>query len=64
MAGTAVTREQFQILKGHVVHTRPEIATENLGRASDRLENGDDYSPKEVRTTATQLFARTKIRKQ
>ena len=71
MAGTEVTREQFQILKDHVVHTptgarfnaypgRAEIATENLGRAGDRLENGDDYSPDEVRTTAAQLLRERK----
>jgi hypothetical protein len=31
-----------------------------LGLAGDRLENGYDYRPEEVRAIAAQLFARTK----
>jgi 23S rRNA A2030 N6-methylase RlmJ len=71
MAGTTVTREQFQILKDHVVHIptgarfnaypgRPEISTENLGRAGDRLENGDDYRPEDIRVVAAQLLRERK----
>jgi len=67
MAGTKVTREQFEILTDAVVHTptgarfsaypgRPEISQENLGRAGDRLENGDDYRPEDVRAMAKQLL--------
>jgi hypothetical protein len=71
MAGTKVTREQFRIFDDHVVHTptaarfnaytrRPEIASENLGRAGDRLENGDDYRPEDVRAVAAQLLRERK----
>jgi hypothetical protein len=71
MAGTKMTREQFQIFDDHVVHTptgarfnayprRPEIASENLGRAGDRLENGDDYRPEDVRAVAAQLLRERK----
>jgi hypothetical protein len=60
-----VTRAQFEISKNKVVHKptgarftaypgRPEIATENLGRAGGRLENGDDYRPEDVRAMAAE----------
>jgi len=67
MAGTRVTREQFEVSGNKVIHTptgawftaysgRPEIANQNLGRAGDRLENGDDYRPEDVRAMAAQLL--------
>ena len=71
MAGTEVTRTQFEILDDHVVHTptgarffaysgSPAISYENLGRAGDRLENGDDYRPEDVRAVAAQLLRERK----
>ena len=71
MAGTKVTREQFEILDDHVVHTptgarffaysgSPAISYENLGRVGDRLENGDDYRPEDVRAMAAQLLRERK----
>ena len=67
MAWTNVTREQFQIFDDHVEHTptgarfnayprQPDIASENLGQADYRLENGDDYRIADIRTVAAQLL--------
>lgn len=67
MAGTQVTREQFEISLDAVVHTptgarfsayrgRPEISNINWGRAGDVLENGEDYRREEVRAIAEQLL--------
>ena len=67
MAGTKVTREQFEILENSVVHKptgarftaypgRPEIDRENVGRAGDVLENGDDYRLDEIRDIAALLL--------
>ena len=72
MAWTQVTREQFQIFDDHVEHTptgarfnayprSPEIASENMGRAGDRLENGDDYRLNDIRTVAAQLLRERKM---
>ena len=71
VAWTQVTREQFQIFDDHVVHTptgarfnayprQPEIASESLGQAGDRLENGDDYRPGDIRAVAAELLRERK----
>jgi hypothetical protein len=67
MAGTKVTREQFEILEDAVIHTptgarfsaypgRPEISNINWGRAGDLLENGDEYRREDVQGMAAQLL--------
>ena len=72
MAWTQVTREQFQIFDDHVVHTptgarfnayprSPEIASESLGQAGDRLENGEDYRPGDIRVVAAELLRERKM---
>ena len=75
MAGTKVTREQFEVLEDRIVHIptgarfdfypeRPEkFSTINWGRAGAILENGDDYRPVDVRAVAEQLLRARKIRK-
>jgi hypothetical protein len=54
-----VTREQFQT-EVKVTHIPTgawfTAGYENMGRAGDVLENGDDYSPNEVRAMAAHLL--------
>jgi hypothetical protein len=59
MAMKKVTREQFEIeVKVTHIPTDAWFTTgyENMGRAGNVLENGDDYSPNEVRAMAAQLL--------
>ena len=39
---------------------QPEIASESLGQAGDRLENGDDYRPGDIRAVAAELLRERK----
>jgi hypothetical protein len=67
MAVKKATREQFEISENKpsrtvkVIHTPTgawldDAGHENMDRAGRRLENGDDYSPNEVRATALKLL--------
>ncbi len=69
MAMKKVTREQFEISENKrsrtvkVIHIPTgawidDAGHENMDRAGRRLENGDDYSPNEVRAMALELLRR------
>jgi hypothetical protein len=67
MPGTTVTREQFKILDGAIIHQptgaifsfypdRLEFSTVSWGAVGVVLSNGDDYRQAEVQEMATQLL--------
>jgi hypothetical protein len=71
MAGTEVTREQFQILKttwsalprvraSTPISDARRLRPRTWAELADRLENGDDYRAEDVRVMAAQLLRERK----